>query len=66
MFFSKLANETWLIKYGISAYMRKEKICDTETSSHEEIAVIKKQYSDDITLYTEPIEKEDDHEILVG
>jgi hypothetical protein len=65
LLFPKLANDEWLIKKGIFAYMRKEKIGDTEPSSHEEIAAIKNQYTNDTIFYTEPIEKEVDNEIVV-
>jgi hypothetical protein len=41
MLFPKLANDEWLIKNGIFAYMRKEKIGDTEPPSLEDMATIK-------------------------
>jgi len=44
MLFPKLANEEWLIKKGIFAYMRKQKLGDTEPPSQEEIASIRNQY----------------------
>ena len=48
MLFPKLANDEWLIKKGIFAYMRKEKLGETEPPSQEEIATIKNQYTNDI------------------
>ena len=59
MLFPKLANDEWLIKKGIFAYMRKEKVGDTEPPSQEEIATIKNQYTNDTIFYTEPIETEE-------
>jgi hypothetical protein len=37
-----LANDEWLIKKGIFAFMRKQKLGDAEPPSQEEIASIKK------------------------
>ena len=66
MLFPKLANDEWLIKKGIFAYMRKEKLGDTEPPSQEEIATIKNQYTKDTIFYTEPIETEEvNKEIIV-
>ena len=62
--FPKLANDEWLIKKGILAYMRKEKLGETEPPSQEEIATIKNQYTNDTIFYTEPIE-EVNKEIIV-
>ena len=59
MFFPKLANDEWLIKKGIFAFMRKDKVGDTEPPSQEEIAAIKNQYTKDTIFYTEPIETEE-------
>ncbi len=56
MLFPKLANDDWLIKKGIFAYMRKIKIGETEPPSQEEIANIRNQYTNDTVFYTEPIE----------
>ena len=56
MLFPKLANDEWLIKKGIFAYMRKSKIGDAEPPSQEEIADIRNQYTKDTIFYTEPIE----------
>jgi hypothetical protein len=64
MLFPKLANDDWLIKKGIFAYMRKEKLGETEPPSQEEIATIKNQYTNDTIFYTEPIE-EVNKEIIV-
>ena len=64
MLFPKLANDEWLIKKGIFAYMRKEKLGETEPPSQEEIATIKNQYTNDTIFYTEPIE-EVNKEIIV-
>ena len=58
MLFPKLANDDWLIKKGIFAYMRKIKIGETEPPSQEEIANIRNQYAKDTVFYTEPIETE--------
>ncbi len=65
LLYPKLANDEWLIKPGIFAYMRKEKIGDTEPSSHEETAAIKNQYTNATIFQTEPIEKEADNETVV-
>ena len=64
MLFPKLANDEWLIKKGIFAYMRKAKLGETEPPSQEEIATIKNQYTNDTIFYTEPIE-EVNKEIIV-
>ena len=54
--FPKLANDVWLIKQGIIAYLRKQKRGETEPPSQEEIANIRNQYTKDTVFYTEPIE----------
>ena len=54
MLFPKLANDEWLIKKGIFAYMRKTKMGDTEPPSQEEISDIRNQYTRDTIFYTEP------------
>ena len=54
--FPRLANDEWLIRKGIFAYMRKNRIVDTEPPSQEEIAGIRNQYTKDTIFYTEPIE----------
>ena len=56
MLFPKLANDDWLIKKGIFAYMRKQKLGDTEPPSQEEIASIRNQYIKDTIFYTDAIE----------
>ena len=56
MLFPKLANEEWLIKKGIYAYRRKNKMGDTEPPAMEEIAKIRNQYTKDTIFYTDPIE----------
>ena len=55
MLFPKLANDEWLIKKGILAYMMKNKKGETEPPSQEEIAEIRNRYSKDTIFYTEPI-----------
>ena len=54
--FPKLANDEWLIKKGVFAYMEREKKSITEPASQEEIANIRNQYTKDTIFYTEPIE----------
>ena len=54
LLFPKLANDEWLIKKGILAFMRKQKLGDTEPPSQEEIGKIKNQYTKDTIFYTEP------------
>jgi hypothetical protein len=56
MLFPKLANDEWLIKKGIYAYMRKKKLGDVEPPSQEEIAKIRNSYTKDTIFYTEPLE----------
>jgi hypothetical protein len=56
MLFPKLANDDWLIKKCLFAYMRKNRIGDTEPPSQEEIASIRNQYTKDTIFYTEPME----------
>lgn len=56
MLFPKLANDEWLIKKGIIAYMKKNKMGDTEPPALEEIAKIRNQYTKDTVFYTDPIE----------
>ena len=52
MLFPKLMNDEWLIKKGILAYMRKQKLGDVEPPAIEEIAKIRNQYTKDtIFLY---------------
>ena len=56
MLFPKLANDEWLIKKGILAFMRKNKMGDIEPPLREEIANIRNQYTKDTVFYTDPIE----------
>ena len=63
--FPKLANEDWVLRMGILAYMRKEKVGSSEPPSEEEIAAIKNQYTKDTVFYTEPFEEEVAKEIVV-
>ena len=56
--FPKLAGEDWLIKKGILACMRKNKLGDTEPPSQEEIASIRNQYTKDTIFYTEQIDEQ--------
>lgn len=57
MLFPKLANDEWLIKKGIIAFMKKQKSGDNEPPSQEEIADIRNKYTKDTIFYTEPIEE---------
>jgi len=57
MLFPKMANEEWLIRMGIFAYMEKQKRGETEPPSQDEIANIRNRYSQDKVYYTEPIEE---------
>jgi hypothetical protein len=54
--FPKMANEEWLLKMGIKAYMLKQKKGIDTQPTEEEIAEIRNQYSNDTVYYTEPIE----------
>jgi hypothetical protein len=60
--FPKLAGEDWLIKKGILAYMRKNKLGDTEPPSQEEISDIRNQYTKDTIFYTEPAIEVEEHQ----
>ena len=53
--FPKLANDEWLIKKGVFAYMEKLKKGITEPASQEEITKIRNQYTKDTIFYTEPM-----------
>jgi len=55
-YFPKMANEEWLLKLAIKAFMEKQKRGEDKPLSPEEIADIKNQYSKDTVYYTEPIE----------
>lgn len=52
LMFPKLVNDEWLLKMGILAYMKKEKLGDTEPPSQEEIAEIKNKYTKNTVFYT--------------
>ena len=64
MLFPKLANEEWLIKKGIYAFMEKKKLGDVEPPSQEEISKIRNSYTKDTIFYTEPIEKPKPYESI--
>ena len=66
MLFPRLANEEWLIKTGIHAFMRKKKLGDVEPPSQEEIAKIRNSYTKDTIFYTEPIENTNEVSIEVA
>ena len=58
MLFPKLANDEWLIKKGIHAYIRKKKIGDVEPPTQEEINEIRNRYTNDTVFhYKEPENK---------
>jgi hypothetical protein len=54
--FPRLANDEWLIKQGIIAYMKKEKMEDYTPPSNEEIAEIRNRYTSD-TVFETPQEE---------
>ena len=62
MLFPKLANEEWLIKQGIIAFIKKRKRGDVEPLSQDEIANIRNKYTKDTVFYTEPTETPEDVE----
>ena len=66
MLFPKLANDEWLIKKGIFAFMAKRKSGETEPPSEEEIAKIRNQYTNDTVFYTPPFEKLDEVSIQLA
>lgn len=51
--FPKLCNDAWLLRMGILAYMRKNKLDPTEPPTEEEIAAIRNKYTKDTIFYTE-------------
>ena len=55
--FPKMANDEWLLKYGITAYIRQEKRGETEPISEEEIAKVRDRHTNETVFYTEPIER---------
>jgi hypothetical protein len=55
LMFPKMGNDEWLLKTGIKAFMLKEKRGIDEPATEDEIAEIKKKYSDDgVYYYSEP------------
>ena len=50
--FPRLASDEWLIKQGIIAYMKKEKMEDYTPASNEEIAEIRNRYTKDTVFET--------------
>jgi hypothetical protein len=58
--FPKMSNDEWLIKMGIIAFIRKQKLGKTEPLTEQEIANIKNQYTNDTVFYTEPIKEENE------
>lgn len=50
--FPKLANDEWLIKQAIVAYMKKEKMEDYTPPTQEEIAEIRNRYTKDVIFET--------------
>lgn len=54
--FPNLMGDEWLLRMGILAYMRKQKMGDTEPPTDDEIKEIKQQYKPDAVYYTEPNE----------
>lgn len=51
MMFPKIANEEWLIRSGIMAYMRKKKLGDVEPPTDEEIAKMRNAYINENSVY---------------
>jgi hypothetical protein len=51
LIFPKMANDEWLIKMGIIAFMKKEKFNLNEPPNDEEIAEIRNKYSNDTVFY---------------
>ena len=54
--FPNLMGDEWLLRMGILAYMRKQKMGDAEPPNDDEINNIKSQYKPDAVYYTEPDE----------
>jgi len=59
LMFPKMANDEWLIKMGIIAYINRQKRGETEPPSEQEIASIRNQYTQNTVFYTEPIQDKD-------
>ena len=56
--FPKMINEEWVLKMGILAFMRKEKLGIVETTAtDEEINEIKSKYNKEAIYYTETIDE---------
>ena len=51
--FPLLINDQWVLRMGILAYMRKQKMGDVEPPTDDEIKEIKQQYRPDAVYYTE-------------
>jgi len=51
--FPNLIGDEWLLRMGILAYMRKQKMGDAEPPTDDEIKEIKQQYRPDAVYYTE-------------
>jgi len=64
MLFPKLANDEWLIKKGIYAFMEKKKSGNVEPPSQEEISRIRNSYTKDTVFYTEPIAEAKPYETI--
>lgn len=61
--FPKLANDEWLIKQAVIAFMRKKKLGDDTPPSKEEIAKIRNQYTQDTIFYTPSADGEEKIEL---
>lgn len=61
--FPKLANDDWVIKQAIIAFMRKKKLGDDTPASQEEIAKIRNQYTQDTIFYTPKVNEEENIEV---
>jgi hypothetical protein len=59
LMFPKMANDEWLIKTAVIAYINRQKRGETEPPSEQEIASIRNQYTQNTVFYTEPIEDKD-------
>jgi len=57
LMFPKMANDEWLIKTAVIAYINRQKRGETEPPSEQEIASIRNQYTQNTVFYTEPIEE---------
>lgn len=56
--FPRMVNDEWVLKMGILAFMRKEKLeLDDTKATDEEITEMKKQYDKGTVYYTEVIEE---------